>query len=63
MGLATVAFHKALLSEDPALVRQAAPHVQDMVKQMLAHGHSYARGENFNRTAVLGLQLLAGRDR
>jgi hypothetical protein len=59
MGLPTVAFHKALLSEDPELVREVAPHVQDMVAKMLAHGNKYTRGENFNRAVILGLHLVA----
>ena len=59
MGIPTVAFHKALLSEDPALVREVAPHVEDMVAKMLEHGKHYTHGENFNRTVILGLHLLA----
>ena len=62
MGLATVAFHKALLSEDPTLVREVAPHVEDMVRKMLTHGDRYTRGENFNRAVVLGLHVLALRE-
>ena len=59
MGIPTVAFHKALLSEDTALVREVAPHVADMVNKMLEHGKHYTHGENFNRTVILGLHLVA----
>jgi hypothetical protein len=59
MGLPTVAFHKALLSEDPTLVRQVAPYVEQIVKTMLEHGDEYTHGENFNRAVVLGLHLVA----
>jgi hypothetical protein len=58
-GIPTVAFHCALLSEDPELVEQVAPAVRDMVAKMLEHGHLYDRGENFNRVVVLGLHLVA----
>ena len=58
-GLPTVAFHCALLSEDPELVEEAAPAVRDMVEQMLAHGDRYSHGEDFNRAVVLGLHLAA----
>ena len=58
-GIPTVAFHKALLSEDPALVREVAPYVRRMVEQMLTHGHLYSHGENFNRAVLLGLHLVA----
>ena len=59
MGIPTVAFHKALLSEDPELVREVAPHVRDMVDKMLEHGDGYTHGENFNRAVILGLHLVA----
>lgn len=59
MGLPTVAFHKALLSEDPHLVRLVSPHVKDMVAKMLQHGDAYTHGENFNRAVILGLHLVA----
>ncbi len=58
-GIPTVAFHMALLSGDPALVREVRPHVEDMVRKMLDHGHLYTSGENFNRSVVVGLHLLA----
>ncbi len=58
-GIPTAAFHKALLAGDDDLTRQIAPHVRRMVKIMLEHGRAYQVGENFNRTAVLGLLLLA----
>jgi len=61
MGIPTVAFHKALLSEDPALVREVSPHVEDMVEEMLTHGDGYTHGEDFNRAAVLGLHLVSQR--
>ena len=63
MGIPTVALHKALLSEDPTLVREVAPHVEDMVDKMLEHGDGYTHGENFNRTVILGLHLVALRAR
>ena len=63
MGLPTVAFHKALLSESPELVREVAPHVQDMVTKMVVHGSQYMGGENFNRAVILGLHLVALRAR
>ncbi|HUT92587.1 MAG TPA: hypothetical protein VMY37_24050 [Thermoguttaceae bacterium] len=59
MGIPTVALHKALLSEDPALVREAGPYVKDMVDKMLEHGDGYTHGENFNRAVILGLHLVA----
>ena len=59
MGIPTVAFHKTLLSEDPALVDEIASHVEDMVKKMLAYGRLYTHGENFNRAVILGLHLAA----
>ena len=62
-GIPTAAFHKALLSEDPELVAEVAPHVRRMVRIMLEHGHDYERGENYNRTVVLGLLLLAAETR
>ncbi len=58
-GIPTVAFHKALLSEDTALVGGVAPHVHRMVRLMVDHGGHYDRGENFNRAVILGLHLLA----
>ncbi len=58
-GIPTVACHLALLSEDPELVARAAPVVERMVEAMLAHGDDYDRGENFNRSVVLGLHLVA----
>ena len=58
-GIPTVAFHSALLSGDPQLIRQVVPSVRDMVATMLAHGHLYRGGENFNRAVVLGLLLVA----
>ena len=58
-GIPTVAFHCALLSEEPELVEEVAPFVRDMVEQMLAHGDAYSYGENFNRSVVLGLHLVA----
>jgi hypothetical protein len=60
-GIPTVAFHMALLSEDPELIREVAPQVRAMVDAMLEHGHLYTGGEDFNRAVVLGLQLLASR--
>lgn len=62
MGIPTVAFHKALISEDPALVREVGPYVEKMVEEMLAHGDGYTHGENYNRTVILGLHLVAQRD-
>jgi len=61
-GIPTVAFHLALLSEDPELVDQVAPHVRRMVEVMLEHGEVYDSGENFSRSAVLGLHLVALQD-
>jgi len=58
-GIPTAAFHKALTSEDPELVTEVAPYIRRMVEIMLAHGQDYERGENFNRTVVLGLMLWA----
>ena len=63
MGIPTLAFHKALLSEDPALVQEVAPPVEDMVHKTLAYGRGYTHGENFNRTVILGLHLVALRAR
>ncbi|HID77101.1 MAG TPA: hypothetical protein EYP56_14035 [Planctomycetaceae bacterium] len=60
-GLPTVAFHTALLSRDRRLIDRVRPHVEDMVQVMLEQGRHYHRGENFNRTVVLGLRLLAAR--
>jgi hypothetical protein len=59
MGIPTVAFHKALLSEDPDLVLEVGPYVEDMVDKMLRHGGGYTHGENFNRAVVLGLHVAA----
>jgi len=59
MGIPTVALHKALFSEDPALVREVGPYVEDMVDKMLEHGDAYTHGENFNRAVILGLHLVA----
>jgi hypothetical protein len=56
-GLATVPLHKALLSEDPALVRRAEPVLRAMVSEFLRYHSHYERGENFNRTVILGLLL------
>ena len=58
-GLPTVAAHFALLAEDPALTAEVAPLVDGMVQCLLDHGQSYHGGEDFNRTVVLGLTLLA----
>ncbi len=60
-GLPTVAFHTALLSDREELIRQVEPHVEDMVEVMLQYGRYYHRGENFNRTVVLALELVAAR--
>lgn len=62
-GIPTAAFHKVLLSDDDRLIGQTAPHVRRMVESMLKHGQSYNSGENFNRTVVLGLLLLAAESR
>ena len=62
-GIPTAAFHKALTSEDPELVTEVAPHIRHMVQIMLDHGQDYDRGENFNRTVVLGLMLWAAEAR
>lgn len=61
MGIPTVAFHKSLLSDDLALVREVGPHVENMVEKMLTHGDGYTHGENFNRAVILGLHLIAQR--
>ena len=58
-GIPTVAFHKVLLSEDAALIREVGPHVRRMVRAMLEHGRHYDGGENFNRAVILGLHTLA----
>jgi len=58
-GIPTVAFHKALLSGDAALIREVGPHVRRMVRAMLEHGRHYDGGENFNRAVILGLHTLA----
>jgi hypothetical protein len=59
IGLATVPLHGALLSGGPALVKQAAPVVRNMVAELLREQRRYDRGENFNRTVILGLLLEA----
>lgn len=59
VGIPTVAFHAALLTQEPDLARQVAPDVRDMTEKMLSHGHLYTHGEDFNRAVVLGLHLLA----
>ena len=58
-GIPTVAFHKALLSGDPRCIAAVTPPVEAMVETMRVHGHRYERGENMNRTVILGLLLLA----
>jgi hypothetical protein len=58
-GIPTVAFHTALLAGNAELATEAAPYVRGMVEQMLTHGELYTHGEDFNRTVVLGLHLLA----
>jgi hypothetical protein len=58
-GVPTVAFHAALLADDPALGTEIAPHVRDMVRKMLVGGELYTHGENYNRAVVLSLHLLA----
>ncbi len=57
-GLATVALHAALLSDDPALRAKARPCVQRMVQEFAEHQRDYERGENFNRIVILGLLAL-----
>jgi hypothetical protein len=44
---------------DPELTARVAPPVHRMVETMIERGDRHERGENFNRTAVLGLLLLA----
>jgi len=58
-GIPTAAFHMALTSEDPGMVAEVASSVRRMVQIMLKHGPDYDRGENYNRTVVLGLLLWA----
>lgn len=58
-GIPTVAFHKALLSGDAALIRETAAPVRRMVRAMVEHGRHYDSGENFNRAVILGLHLMA----
>ena len=58
-GIPTAAFHKAILSGDEELIESVAPHVRRMVEIMLAAGQDYTHGENYNRTVVLGLLLVA----
>jgi hypothetical protein len=58
-GVPTAAFHKALASGNAELVAEVAPHIRRMVQVMLDHGADYDRGENFNRTVMLGLLLWA----
>ncbi|NOY81084.1 MAG: hypothetical protein GXP31_08775 [Kiritimatiellaeota bacterium] len=57
-GIPTVAYHIVLLSRDPTLVSAISPDVEAMVRIMHDFGAAYNRGENFNRTVVLGLELL-----
>jgi hypothetical protein len=57
-GLATVALHAALLSGDPDLRTRARPTVQRMVTEFAQHQEDYDKGENFNRTVILGLLAL-----
>ena len=57
-GLTTVALHGALLSGDEELARRARPTVERMIEEIASHQSSYQRGENFNRTVVLGLLAL-----
>jgi hypothetical protein len=59
-GIPTAAFHKALACEDAELNAEVAPHVRRMVRIMLEHGADYDRGENYNRTVLLGLLLWVG---
>ncbi|MCD6359414.1 MAG: hypothetical protein J7M38_01035, partial [Armatimonadetes bacterium] len=58
-GIPTVAMHFALLSRDAELVAEAGPVVRGMVETMNEHGDLYSHGENFNRSVVLGLHLIA----
>ncbi len=58
-GMPTVAVHLALLSRDEELVAEVAPVVVEMMQTILDHGELYDRGENFNRTVVMGLHLVA----
>ncbi len=60
-GLATVALHAALLSDDPKLREQAQPTVRRMVAEFSQHQQDYNGGENFNRTVILGLLALEGK--
>lgn len=60
-GMATVALHAALLSGDAELCARVRPTVQRMVEEFTEHQQHYEGGENFNRTAILGL-LALGRD-
>lgn len=57
-GLPSVALHGALLSEDGNLARRVKPVVERMVQEFSAHHAAYDRGENFNRTVILGLLAL-----
>lgn len=60
-GLPTVALHGALLSDDAELVRRVKPTVERMVREFGEHHAAYNRGENFNRTVILGLLALGER--
>ena len=62
-GIPTAAFHKALASENAELAAEVGPHIRRMVQIMLDHGADYDRGENFNRTVMLGLLLWAAEAR
>jgi len=61
-GLPTVVCHGALLCGDSDLVQRVTPTVEKMVDQMLVAGREYQRGENFNRTVILGLLLVSRRN-
>ncbi|MFZ5832744.1 MAG: hypothetical protein ACOY3P_21870 [Planctomycetota bacterium] len=56
-GLATVPLHAALLSGDEQLVRRVEPTVRAMVEEMLHYHAHYDKGENLNRTVILGILL------
>ncbi|MCB1226879.1 MAG: hypothetical protein KDK99_13770 [Verrucomicrobiales bacterium] len=57
-GLTTVALHGALLSDDKELAQRVRPTIERMVAEFAAHHQAYQRGENFNRTVILGLLAL-----
>lgn len=59
-GLATVALHGALLSDDKHLRARALPTVGRMVEEFATHQQDYDKGENFNRTVILALLALDG---